>query len=220
MPSWMPRCVSAPCPAALLGPRSCVNAMPDGSNDDSRDRRARLLGPQPAAQLHGGAGRLREVGLRPATGGAGQGPPALPVAVPSPPTYEVVLADDARGRRRHRHADLHALRTRQGRPRGRQARVRREADDGSTGRGRGAGRARGAHRPHAHGRPHLRVQPAGAQARASSSHAGELGDIHFITSSRVNLGLHQKDVSVIWDLAPHDLSASCYYWLGEAAASV
>ncbi len=30
----------------------------------------------------------------------------------------------------------------------------------------------------------------------------ELGDIRFITSNRVNLGLHQKDVSVIWDLAP------------------
>lgn len=42
----------------------------------------------------------------------------------------------------------------------------------------------------------------------------ELGDIRFITSSRVNLGLHQKDVSVIWDLAPHDFSM-LFYWLGE-----
>jgi predicted dehydrogenase len=50
-------------------------------------------------------------------------------------------------------------------------------------------------------------------------HRGSLGDIHFITSSRVNLGLHQKDVSVLWDLATHDLSI-LYYWLGEAAASV
>ncbi len=38
--------------------------------------------------------------------------------------------------------------------------------------------------------------------------AGELGDIYFVTTQRVNLGLHQKDVSVIWDLAPHDLSPS------------
>ncbi len=44
--------------------------------------------------------------------------------------------------------------------------------------------------------------------------SGELGDIHFMASSRVNLGLHQKDVSVIWDLAPHDLSIF-FYWLGE-----
>ena len=49
--------------------------------------------------------------------------------------------------------------------------------------------------------------------------AGELGDIYFITTQRVNLGLHQKDVSVIWDLAPHDLSI-LYYWLGEAAQSI
>lgn len=44
--------------------------------------------------------------------------------------------------------------------------------------------------------------------------AGELGTIHFITSTRVNLGLHQRDVSVIWDLAPHDFSM-IFYWLGE-----
>ena len=48
---------------------------------------------------------------------------------------------------------------------------------------------------------------------------GELGDIYFVTTSRVNLGLHQKDVSVVWDLAPHDLSI-LYYWLGEAASAV
>jgi predicted dehydrogenase len=43
---------------------------------------------------------------------------------------------------------------------------------------------------------------------------GELGDIYFISSSRVNLGLHQPDVSVAWDLAPHDFSI-IRYWLGE-----
>ena len=49
--------------------------------------------------------------------------------------------------------------------------------------------------------------------------SGELGDIYFVTTQRVNLGLHQKDVSVVWDLAPHDISI-LYYWLGEAAESV
>jgi predicted dehydrogenase len=44
--------------------------------------------------------------------------------------------------------------------------------------------------------------------------SGELGDIRFITASRVNLGLHQKDVSVIWDLAPHDFSM-IFHWLDE-----
>src|SRR5438132_5047247 len=35
-------------------------------------------------------------------------------------------------------------------------------------------------------------------------HSGELGEIYFISMSRVNLGLHQSDVSVTWDLGPHD----------------
>ena len=36
--------------------------------------------------------------------------------------------------------------------------------------------------------------------------SGELGDIHFVDSVRINLGLVQKDIDVMWDLAPHDLS--------------
>jgi predicted dehydrogenase len=48
---------------------------------------------------------------------------------------------------------------------------------------------------------------------------GELGDVLFVTSSRVNLGLHQKDVSVIWDLAPHDLSI-LRFWLDETPRTV
>src|SRR5204863_9317140 len=49
--------------------------------------------------------------------------------------------------------------------------------------------------------------------------AGELGEIYFISTSRVNLGLHQADVSVAWDLAPHDFSI-LLYWLGESPATV
>jgi predicted dehydrogenase len=44
--------------------------------------------------------------------------------------------------------------------------------------------------------------------------AGELGEIYFISTSRVNLGLHQPDVSVAWDLGPHDFSI-LRYWLDE-----
>jgi predicted dehydrogenase len=36
--------------------------------------------------------------------------------------------------------------------------------------------------------------------------AGTLGQLYYFDSTRVNLGLFQHDVSVIWDLAPHDLS--------------
>ncbi|HRV59131.1 MAG TPA: Gfo/Idh/MocA family oxidoreductase [Solirubrobacterales bacterium] len=48
---------------------------------------------------------------------------------------------------------------------------------------------------------------------------GELGDIYFISSSRVNLGLHQSDASVLWDLAPHDFSI-ILNWIDEVPVSV
>jgi len=40
--------------------------------------------------------------------------------------------------------------------------------------------------------------------------AGELGKIIYFDSVRVNLGLFQHDVNVVWDLAPHDLSIMSY----------
>jgi predicted dehydrogenase len=49
--------------------------------------------------------------------------------------------------------------------------------------------------------------------------SGELGEPYFISTSRVNLGLHQSDVSVTWDLGPHDFSI-LRYWLGETPAYV
>jgi predicted dehydrogenase len=36
--------------------------------------------------------------------------------------------------------------------------------------------------------------------------SGELGDLHYVDSVRINLGLVQRDIDVMWDLAPHDLS--------------
>jgi predicted dehydrogenase len=47
---------------------------------------------------------------------------------------------------------------------------------------------------------------------------GVLGDIHFITSSRMNLGKYQPD-GVILDLAPHDLSI-LLHWLNEPLVEV
>jgi predicted dehydrogenase len=49
--------------------------------------------------------------------------------------------------------------------------------------------------------------------------SGQLGEIYFITTSRVNLGLHQPDVSVVWDLAPHDFSI-LRYWLEDVPTRV
>jgi predicted dehydrogenase len=36
--------------------------------------------------------------------------------------------------------------------------------------------------------------------------SGELGEVRYINSQRLNLGLFQKDINVVWDLAPHDIS--------------
>jgi predicted dehydrogenase len=49
--------------------------------------------------------------------------------------------------------------------------------------------------------------------------AGELGELYFISSRRVNLGPYRSDVSVISDLGPHDFSI-LLYWLGQSAAWV
>jgi len=48
--------------------------------------------------------------------------------------------------------------------------------------------------------------------------SGELGEVYFVTSSRMNLGLYQAD-GVISDLAPHDLSI-LLYWLGQPVSRI
>ncbi|MCA9752434.1 MAG: Gfo/Idh/MocA family oxidoreductase [bacterium] len=40
--------------------------------------------------------------------------------------------------------------------------------------------------------------------------SGELGHIYYISTTRVNLGLFQEDINVVWDLAPHDISILNY----------
>ena len=40
--------------------------------------------------------------------------------------------------------------------------------------------------------------------------SGEIGEVLYVNSTRVNLGLFQKDINVIWDLAPHDISIITY----------
>ncbi len=46
-----------------------------------------------------------------------------------------------------------------------------------------------------------------------------LGEVFFVSSNRVNLGLHQRDISVVWDLGPHDFSILLYL-LGEMPRKV
>jgi predicted dehydrogenase len=49
--------------------------------------------------------------------------------------------------------------------------------------------------------------------------AGDIGDIRYINSRRLNLGLFQKDINVAWDLAPHDISIILHI-LGEFPITV
>jgi predicted dehydrogenase len=48
---------------------------------------------------------------------------------------------------------------------------------------------------------------------------GELGDLYYYDSVRVNLGLFQRDVNVIWDLAVHDF-AILVYLLGQLPGAI
>src|SRR5580700_4697786 len=50
--------------------------------------------------------------------------------------------------------------------------------------------------------------------------SGALGDLYYYDSLRVNLGLFQHDISVLWDLAPHDLSIMDHVIKGEPEAVV
>jgi len=49
--------------------------------------------------------------------------------------------------------------------------------------------------------------------------AGEIGDLYYFDSVRINLGLIQTDVNVVWDLAPHDVSIMDYL-IGQEPVSV
>jgi predicted dehydrogenase len=49
--------------------------------------------------------------------------------------------------------------------------------------------------------------------------SGEIGRIHYVDTARLNLGLYSRDLNVLWDLAPHDLSIISYL-LGQDPVSI
>jgi predicted dehydrogenase len=57
---------------------------------------------------------------------------------------------------------------------------------------------------------HTFVYTGAVQKMRELTQAGELGDIYYYDSVRINLGLFQHDVNVLWDLAVHDLSIMDY----------
>lgn len=57
---------------------------------------------------------------------------------------------------------------------------------------------------------HTFVYTSAVQELRRLVHRGELGEVQFVDSVRINLGLVQPDIDVLWDLAPHDLSILDY----------
>lgn len=51
---------------------------------------------------------------------------------------------------------------------------------------------------------------AGVNKMKEIIQSGLLGDILYVHCSRLNLGIFQRDINVVWDLAPHDLSMILY----------
>lgn len=49
--------------------------------------------------------------------------------------------------------------------------------------------------------------------------SGEIGQVYYAYGLRTNLGIFQKDINVLWDLAPHDISILLYV-LGQLPVSV
>jgi predicted dehydrogenase len=49
---------------------------------------------------------------------------------------------------------------------------------------------------------------------------GVLGDLYYVNTQRLNLGLFQNDCNVIWDLAPHDISILLHLRSGEMPLGV
>ncbi len=66
---------------------------------------------------------------------------------------------------------------------------------------------------------HTFIYSAAVRRIAQIIGTGDIGDIRYINSRRLNLGLFQKDINVAWDLAPHDISIILHI-LGESPTTV
>lgn len=66
---------------------------------------------------------------------------------------------------------------------------------------------------------HTFIYNPAVQALRDIVRSGELGSIYYVDAARLSLGLFQPDISVLWDLAPHDISILIYL-LGSAPISV
>ena len=67
---------------------------------------------------------------------------------------------------------------------------------------------------------HTFVYTGAVQKIYDTLHDGSMGDLFYIDSVRINLGLFQSDVNVLWDLAPHDLSIIDYLMDGQDPTAI
>ena len=63
---------------------------------------------------------------------------------------------------------------------------------------------------------HTFIYNAAVQYVKTLIDAGELGEIRYIYSQRLNLGRIRPDIDAMWNFAPHDISI-IQYWLGNPA---
>jgi predicted dehydrogenase len=66
---------------------------------------------------------------------------------------------------------------------------------------------------------HTFIFTPGVQKIKEILDSGEVGDVYYVNSTRINLGIHRRDVNVIWDLASHDFSMFTY-WFDEEPQKV
>jgi predicted dehydrogenase len=66
---------------------------------------------------------------------------------------------------------------------------------------------------------HTFVYNSAVRALKNYIDSGELGEIYYLDTARLNLGLFQRDSNVLWDLAPHDISILLYL-LGKKPVSI
>jgi predicted dehydrogenase len=66
---------------------------------------------------------------------------------------------------------------------------------------------------------HVFIYNAAVQMVKEYIDSGELGELYYVYSQRLNLGQIRQDVNALWNFAPHDLSILCY-WLDAQPSSV
>ncbi len=66
---------------------------------------------------------------------------------------------------------------------------------------------------------HTFLYTSAVEKMKSLIEAGDIGNVKYLDSTRINLGLFQPDVNVLWDLAPHDVSI-CDYLIADKPISV